>query len=170
VDSTVSAFALMPLWTRLVFLYVAVGLAISLYREQRLAGKAVLAAIGGVLLAAVAAPVTAVKALWDARSGTPTACIALVAVLCLCASALAMPNICTNGQCPLSKAYQALEPSTVAPAETDVDANSVTATVTAEVAATPAKPINVQRHRHAKRAEHKANSRRHDPDGRRRGS
>lgn len=54
-------FAITPLWVRLIVLYIAVGLALSLYESKRTAGDGIAAAIGGTLLAAVLAPVTAVR-------------------------------------------------------------------------------------------------------------
>jgi hypothetical protein len=64
-------FAITPIWIRLIVLYCLVGLALSLYEEKRAAGDGIAAAIGGTLLAAALAPVTAVKLL-IAKWTTPT--------------------------------------------------------------------------------------------------
>lgn len=55
--------ALTPIWLRMVVLYLAVGLALALYEEKRLIGDGMAAAIGGTLLAAALAPVTAIRLL-----------------------------------------------------------------------------------------------------------
>jgi hypothetical protein len=65
---TLGFFALTPLWLRLIVLYFAVGLALSLYEAKRAAGDGMAAAIGGVLLAAVIAPITFFRLLFAPKS------------------------------------------------------------------------------------------------------
>lgn len=66
-------FALTPLWVRLIVLYMAVGLALDLYQEKRIIGDSVAVAIGGTLLAAFIAPITAIRLLIAKWWKTPSA-------------------------------------------------------------------------------------------------
>jgi hypothetical protein len=96
----------MPLWLRLLIFYLFAGLAISLYREQRAAGKSAGAALAGILWAAVAAPVTAVIALFQSAKAAAT--VLALATCCTLASAClaACPGPCPGGQCPATSAPQ----------------------------------------------------------------
>jgi hypothetical protein len=152
-ETALGAFALTPLWVRLLLLYLFAGLALSLYDNRRQAGDSILKAVTAVLVAAVSAPVTAVVllVLFIMKRTSPLPMLLLCLTLGVAVAIAgpfnrALPSPCANGQCPTERATGLLlpplvkQPAPVVENPTPPDAGTQKPPV-AEKVARPAPPL-----------------------------
>lgn len=107
--------------------YLSVGLACESYEEKRFIGATAGEAIVNTLRAAILAPITMARTLWNCRPGASAAIAALVTLAALGLPAMAGPvkSPCDNGRCPVNARFIPLSAATAeVPVSAEVQAPS----------------------------------------------